>query len=145
MKNRLIKNYLLYPRFQVRLIFYFLLVTGTNIFLFFLANQYFFNVFRQKGKELGIPANHIFYSFISKLETEMDLIFVGVSAFGVMIVILLGLLLSHRVAGPLYRFSTDLKGMAKSGKLAKVRFREKDYMMDIEEDFNAVVDINLSR
>lgn len=144
-KKRLIKNYLLYPKFQLRLVFYFVVITLVNLLLYFAANQYFFNVFRQKGKELGIPASHIFFTFISQLESEMAVILGGVTLFSLLMVTIIGIAISHKVAGPLYRFSSDLSEMVQKKKLNKIKFRDKDYLADIEKDFNEIVDISNSR
>ena len=47
-----------------------------------------------------------------------------------------GLILSHRIVGPLMRFKSDLEKIGESGQLHPITFREKDYFKDLAETFN---------
>lgn len=44
--------------------------------------------------------------------------------------------LTHRVAGPLYRFETALRDFVRSGTLQTVRTRKGDLLNDFEQQFN---------
>ncbi|MEH0861017.1 MULTISPECIES: hypothetical protein [Halobacteriovorax] len=57
----------------------------------------------------------------------------------------LGLTMSHKIAGPLYRLNNHFKKLAKSEEdeehfLEKVTFRKGDYFREIEDSFNDLVD-----
>ena len=49
-------------------------------------------------------------------------------------------LLSHRIAGPLYRFEKVCREVANGNKDARVRLRKGDALGDLEKDFNAMLD-----
>lgn len=141
MNKRFFKNWLIYPKFQFTLLMSFMSLTLVNIVLFYFSTQYFFDVFRNKGVELGIPPQHIFFKFVSQLESEMSVIFIIATIISLFLLTVIGIFISHRIAGPLYRLSQDLKGMRSDRQLRKISFRKGDYCLDIEKDFNAVVDI----
>lgn len=140
MKQRFLKNLLIYPKFQFTLLLSFISLTVVNIILFYLSTQYFFSVFRDKGAELGIPPQHIFFRFVSQLEGEMNVIFLIATIISLVLLTVIGLVISHRIAGPLYRLSKDLGQMRANGKFQKITFRKGDYCLDLAKDFNEVVD-----
>ncbi|NQT16923.1 MAG: hypothetical protein HQ582_29465 [Planctomycetes bacterium] len=48
--------------------------------------------------------------------------------------------LSHRFAGPMYRFRKTLQELAARGEAAPVKLRNGDFWQDVADDFNAVLD-----
>jgi len=62
-----------------------------------------------------------------------------VAVFG-LISLLSGLVLSHRVAGPLYRLGRVAERVAKGGRGERVELRRADYIHDFAEQFNAMLD-----
>lgn len=51
-----------------------------------------------------------------------------------------GLLFSHRIAGPIYRFKESLKRVRSGDLAATVRIRDDDYFTDLCEEMNAVIE-----
>lgn len=49
------------------------------------------------------------------------------------------LFISHKIAGPLYRFEQELKGIAEGDLTTKIRLREKDQISDVAESLNRTV------
>lgn len=46
--------------------------------------------------------------------------------------------MSHRFAGPIYRFRKSLKNLAEGQVVEEVNFRGKDFWSDLSDDFNRV-------
>jgi len=75
--------------------------------------------------------------------------------FGVMYILVITLFsffISHKIAGPLYRFEKDIKGLAKDGDLTRIfKLRKRDEMQELAEALNILVSgfrgklINLAR
>ncbi len=49
------------------------------------------------------------------------------------------LFISHKIAGPLFRFERELKGIAEGDLTTKIRLREKDQISDVAESLNCAV------
>jgi len=49
-------------------------------------------------------------------------------------------LLSHSIAGPLYRFEQVCKEVTQGNKKARVKLREGDALADLAKDFNSMLD-----
>ena len=68
------------------------------------------------------------YSFIYKL-----LIYIT-------FVILISAILSHKMAGPVYRFEQTCKAVAKGDFSQRVHLRKGDQLMELQEEFNKMMD-----
>jgi signal transduction histidine kinase len=65
-----------------------------------------------------------------------------VSVFTVVTLLLLGLVgivLSNRIAGPLHRLTRHLKDVAEGRTTDEIRFRDKDYFSDLAESANIII------
>ncbi len=60
--------------------------------------------------------------------------------------ILAGLILTNRVAGPIHRLETELKAVASGARPTPIHFRKGDLLSDLAEDYNHAVErLNDSR
>lgn len=58
----------------------------------------------------------------------------------VLFVILISAVLSHRMAGPIYRFEQTCKAITKGDFSKRVHLRKGDQLTDLQKDFNAMMD-----
>lgn len=133
------KKYLINPRFQLSFIIFSSIVSLLSLSIFFASVQFFFFRLNYRGQEIGIPEGHIFYRFIQDQQYNMLLTF-AVAAVAVIIVSSTGaLLLSNKVAGPLYRLVIDLKKMNAEGEVKNIKFRKGDFFIEVEEEVNSLI------
>lgn len=138
-KKRNFRNILIEPAFQIKLLSYF-------IYLFFLLTlslystiYLFFFRLKQKALNVGIPPEHVFFRFISNEKADMDLMFIGLALFHLLLLIGLGFVVSHRIAGPIFKLKRYLKEEIKSDA-PQFRLRKKDFLRDFEPIVNALKD-----
>lgn len=130
------KILLINPKFQLSFMAHMAVMALFVVGVIFFANQLFFNEFHQQGRALGLPPEHVFYQFLNEQQRTMNWIF-GLTAFGVTGVIsVMGLYLSHRVAGPMYRLLRHFEASSDGEKAAQVKFRERDYFQEVAEACN---------
>ena len=128
------RNYFINKEFQGRYIFnYFLLVTiGSllfiSIFSFFSSNTLSI-VYDNYHLQLGVTPQILFKKILST-----QWLFV---VFGGGIVTLVTLLLTHRVAGPFYRFEKTLDEMIDGDISHKIFLRPKDQGKELAQKINA--------
>ena len=65
----------------------------------------------------------------------MDNVFINTSIFALFLILIGGLMISHKVAGPLYRLTQHLNNHDRSN-IVPVKFRTGDYFPEIEKAFN---------
>ncbi len=59
----------------------------------------------------------------------------------VLVVFFLGIFLSHRIAGPLYKLDQYFREAARTGRLRSgLRFRSGDHFLELAENYNRMVD-----
>jgi len=128
------RNYFINKEFQGRYIFdYFLLVTiGSLLFIgvfsFFSSNTLSI-VYENYHLQLGVTPGILFKKILS---TQWLFI-----VFGGGVVIIITLFLTHRVAGPFYRFEKTFDEMIKGNISNKIILRQKDEGKKLAQKINA--------
>lgn len=130
------KIYLINKPFQYSFIIFSCTVSLLSLCTFYFAILYFFWSFEQRGINLGIPPEHIFFRYIAEEKIAMNNIFIVASIIVLAITTLGALVLSHRVAGPLYRLRQHLHQISSMQTLKTVKFRRGDFFRELEESFN---------
>jgi methyl-accepting chemotaxis protein len=130
------RNLLINPKFQLSFLAYTLGVSVVTIGFFYLADAYFFWKFSQLGKGLGLPPNHVFFQFLDEQKSSKNLYYAVTAAVSIAVLGVWGLLLSHRVAGPLYRLKKHLQAVAEGKTVSDVRFREGDFFPEVADAYN---------
>lgn len=126
--------------FQFKIIGYFAGLAFIAIGAFYAANLWFFWKFSQIGVEMGLPSDHIFYQFINNQKIHMNWIYFVVSVLVFCLLFFGGALLSHKIAGPVYRLCEHLKLINQGHQVGKVKFREGDFFPEIQDHINPVID-----
>jgi methyl-accepting chemotaxis protein len=139
-KNRRhLKNYLINPGYQLKYIFW-LALTGFVLFVFYALNLYFHI---KENYSILVELSPMTSEAKKQLYTELDaLIFkLGLGSIAFLIgVAVIGMVMSHRTAGPLYHFKRIFDEI-KNGKLdARIRLRPKDDFQDVGQAFNEMMD-----
>ncbi len=130
------KIYLINPRFQMQFMGWMGGIAFSVVGVFSIAHLIFFKNLRMIAKEGGLAANHVFFKFIQDREAELNNITLYTAIVVLLVVIIAGLLLSHKIAGPLYRFHQHLKKSTEEKKLSTVAFRKGDYFNEIADEYN---------
>ncbi len=136
-KNRKFKNYLIYPQFQWNFI---LLIMGISLVAPVIMLVFQLNLFRtqiQSGQMMNLPETHPYFVFYNLFQNQSLLIFAIAVAISFVISFLLGLVLSHRVAGPIIKLKKHFDLVAEDEKNdGPVVFRENDYFKEVAESYN---------
>lgn len=132
--HRQIRKYILDPQFQGKLLSYFIgLFVITSASLYSISYLFFWKL-KDKAMKVGVPENHVFYRFLDGQKGDLDMLFVALIIFNLFLLLGTGIVISHRIAGPIYRFKQQLKTMTSESNALKLR--EKDFFKDMEEIIN---------
>jgi sensor histidine kinase YesM len=129
------RQWLINPKFQLSFLAFSAGSAAATALIFYSATVYFFWKLDRLGETLGLPENHVFFKFVSEQRWTMSWVLLGFSLVAVGFLIGAGLVMSHRVAGPLYRMRLHLDQVAQ-GSDKPLKFREKDYFQEIPEAYN---------
>ncbi len=130
------KVLLVNPRFQFQFMAWMGGLAVAVVMVLHLAHDWFFYQLREQARLAGLTPDHVFFQFINSRQTELNLISV-VSFIAILVVVgVIGLVLSHRIAGPMYRLKLHFEEVAKTGVPQKLKFREGDFFLEIPEAYN---------
>lgn len=126
-KERHWKNILINPRFQLKLLSYFVgLFFLTTVTLYSTTYLFFWNM-KEKGLKVGIPKGHVYYDFLLNQKHDLDMMFIGLAAVNFVLLISVGFLVSHRIAGPIHK----LKKYLENPQDESIRMRENDFFQEL--------------
>jgi hypothetical protein len=127
---RRIKNILINPKFQLKLMSYFSILFVLTTLSLYSTTLLFFWKMQQKAHSVGIPDEHVFYRFLSNQKSEFDSLFLGLAIFNFLLLIGTGFLVSHRIAGPIHKLKEYLsKDQAESSEF---KLRDSDFFKELE-------------
>jgi signal transduction histidine kinase len=137
LKNR--KIILINPRFQLAFMAYMVITAMVMIGIFYGANIYFINEFREMGQSIGLASDHVFFEFLDEQNSKLTLFFAVSAAVAFVMLCLASLFMSHRVAGPLYRLSGYMQDICEEKDVDEVKFRKRDFFPELAEGMNSVM------
>ena len=130
------KRLLINPGFQFRFMVWMSALAIGVVAVMHLAHQWFFFQLREQARVAGLQADHVFYRFIESRQTELDAITI-LSFIGVVgVVSVVGLVLSHKIAGPMYRLRVHLEECASTRTPRPLKFRDGDFFTEIPDAYN---------
>lgn len=138
-KKRQLKNYIINPKYQLRYVFWltssgFILVAVNAWLAYSYIKENYITLVDlspmtdEAKAQLYAELRHLIYSLS------------GVSILFLLIVMLLGIILSHRTAGPLYHFKRVFESIASGNHAARVRLRPNDEFQEVAASFNQMMD-----
>ncbi|MBF0297251.1 MAG: hypothetical protein HQK51_00915 [Oligoflexia bacterium] len=134
------KIYLINPSFQLRVCAYSLALSFIIISTFYISISLFFYKFKNQGITLHLPPDHVFFRFLEVQNTNLNMTLLIASIVITFITIILGIIYTHHIAGPLYKLNKHFTSIAEQGgPMKEVRFRQGDCFKELEESFNKMV------
>jgi methyl-accepting chemotaxis protein len=142
--GRKLRNFLINPRYQAKYIFW-ISLTGLTLVI---GNASVFYYYISQNYKILVDMSPMEDDVKVQLHRELARIVLLLGSFSlvfVFVVSVIGLLYSHRTAGPLYHFKRVFKAI-REGKLdARVHLRPKDDFREVADEFNLMVDSLVSR
>jgi methyl-accepting chemotaxis protein len=133
------KTYLINPRFQWRFIGFMAAVSLLAIGVLFISNILFFRDMEAAARSVGLAPDNPYFDFLDEQKSALYRLFFGVSAVAFVLMMALGILYSHRIAGPLHNLNNKMQRIAGGEEPSPVNFRRRDQFRELAESFNAMV------
>lgn len=99
------------------------------------------------GLELAATLNELFDAYPVLMQPVYNEFGAIVSSFFykiaiyILLVVIISAIVSHKMAGPVYRFEQTCKTIAKGDFSQRVRLRKGDSLTDLQDDFNNMMDV----
>jgi hypothetical protein len=137
-KKRQWRNILIDQNFQFRLLSYFVgLFLLTTVTLYSTTFLFFYRL-KHKALDVGIPDGHIFYRFLADQKHDLDLLFLLLVLVNLLILLGVGFVVSHRIAGPILKLKNYLRDLSPASR--SFNLRQGDFFRDLEPIVNSLKD-----
>jgi len=123
-------------KFQLQFLLFVLAPILLSAVAMFICKELMYQEKVAMGQRMGLPAEHGYFELLKyhqSIENQMIIIAFAVTA---LIFVVWSLLVSHRIAGPIYRFTETLKAAKPNEKLKPIQFRPNDFFQEIPQTFN---------
>jgi hypothetical protein len=130
------KVLLINPKFQLQYMAWSGSMTVGVILIMHAAHLWFFRGLREQAIQSGLPENHVFFQFIKDRQHEMDLITLVTFVVLALMISVIGLYLSHQIAGPMYRLKKHFEEVGRTHQHTPLKFREGDFFQEIPDAYN---------
>lgn len=137
--NRSLKNIFIDPRFQIK---YSVFITFAGVALT-LTNAMFFYFFTQENYALLVDMVDMTEQAKNLLHSELNHItfyLLLCSFVFITILCLWSIVLSHRIAGPIYKMKKTMRSIIAGNHQERLYFREKDEFQELPQLFNEMLD-----
>ena len=133
------RTYLINPRFQWRFIGFMATVSLLAISLLFVSNILFFRNMEHEALSVGLTRDNPYFDFLQEQKSALSTLYFAVSGVVFVLMMGLGILYSHRIAGPLYHLDRKMRRIAGGEEPSPLQFRRRDQFLELTESFNAMV------
>jgi hypothetical protein len=134
-------RFLVMPAFQLKFMSYIICFAVFGIAVLYASNYFYFERLLTQGQELGLPPDHVYFEFVANQKSLLNMTFFSVSVIVFGGLIIAGLALSHKIAGPVYRIQSYLKAIRREGEpVRKLKFRDGDFFPEVADLVNGLVE-----
>ncbi|MBT4159682.1 MAG: methyl-accepting chemotaxis protein [Gammaproteobacteria bacterium] len=134
------RNYLVNPSFQLPFLFYLSFAIMFGLFVIYLSNLWYFETIISQGREIGLDPDHPYYLFIEDQRILLKKTYLIVCTVTFVALMVLGLLLSHHIAGPLHCIKNHMIRISQGEfDIQPVRLRNRDFFVDVADCLNEMV------
>jgi hypothetical protein len=135
---RKISSLMINKPFQIKFLLYVGALILISLIIFYCANLFYIWDMTQLGKKMALPENHLYFKYIDKQFITLNKIFIGAGFASLVVLLSGGLVLSHRIAGPLNRFTETLNAYEDVSQIDNISSRENDFFPEVYESFTKV-------
>jgi methyl-accepting chemotaxis protein len=133
------RTYLINPRFQWRFIGFMAIVSVLAISMLFVSNILFFRNMEHEALSVGLTRDNPYFDFLQEQKSALSMLYFTVSGLVFVLMMGLGILYSHRIAGPLHHLDRKMRRIAGGEEPSPLQFRRRDQFLELTESFNAMV------
>ncbi len=129
------KRYLINPGLQLTVIGFNLILALGLILIFYVATSYLFSKFT--GMDTAAVINDPIIAEMIDLERSRLNMILGLSSIAILFVMVLGgMILSNRIAGPIYRIRRHMLDLLDGKQVPDLKFRKNDFFPELADTYN---------
>jgi hypothetical protein len=140
LKNRKLKNLLIYPRFQLTLVIVNLIIMSLSFSLVFFQVIDSFDFLNQIGEKLHLSSESAFFKLLTHQKGLLLSRLYIAAGISYIFSFVMTIYFSHKATGPIYRLKTYFIEMKNEDVKYPLTFRKGDYYSDLPKIINDGLD-----
>ena len=109
------------------------------ISLLFVSNILFFRNMEHEALSVGLTRDNPYFDFLQEQKSALSTLYFAVSGLVFVLMMGLGIMYSHRIAGPLHHLDRKMRRIAAGEDPSPVNFRRRDQFLELADSFNAMI------
>lgn len=134
--NRKLSHLLINPKFQLSIIASFFSLALLACGVLYVGIYWIFQQSLEHALQSGLAKDQAYLTFLHWQKQQFDLAFLFAAIVLSFAIVIGGTLLSHKIAGPIYRFTKYLQEQKSQRPPGPLNFRKGDYFSEIPGLFN---------
>ncbi|MBT4761198.1 MAG: hypothetical protein HOO06_05810 [Bdellovibrionaceae bacterium] len=130
------RKYIVNPQLQFMLLTYMFFFAVSITVIMLVAHFLSYETTIAEIREFGFDENGVFFNFLDGQYDRLRNITLVALFISSAVLYTGGIVLSHRIAGPMVRFKSELNKLGETGEFRELKFREKDYFSEVAVAFN---------
>ena len=130
------RQWIVNPPLQLRMMALGSVVALASLAAAYGGAMYVFDRSQSAMVEAGVPLHHPMYLFLAEQMNTLRVVFGIIGVLALCVGMGVGLWISHRVAGPIYRMRRHLQEAAAGRAPQPIRFRQGDYFQELADAYN---------
>ncbi len=137
--RRQLKNFLLYPRYQIKYVLGQVITALVLVFLNLFVFYYF--VFKHYDEFLRLSLIEENIKLLLYQQLNVVVVFLALfSVFFLFVTALVGIVYSHQTVGSIYNIHKTIKVISEGDRSARIKLRPNDEFQDLADSFNKMMD-----
>jgi hypothetical protein len=134
------KKILILPRFQLKLVLFNFIVLIVIFIIFSLLSYNSFTELKEAGLSLNLSETHVYFELLEAGKNVLLLYLLSGLFITLVFTTIFSLWTSQKMAGPVYRLKSHFNLIVETNSFKKIHFREGDYLKEVEDSLNFVIE-----
>lgn len=134
------KIFLINPSYQLSVMFHFLVLFFTVMIVTVFAINWQLEPVIEQIKISQLPASDPLIASMADFIHMINITVIALLGFSFIMFAIMGLIVSHKSAGPIYSLTQHLRKLRDNKKVEPINFRKGDYFQELADEINEFID-----
>lgn len=134
------KIFLINPPYQLSVMFHFLILFFTVMIVTVFAINWQLEPVIEQIQLSQLPETDPLIASMANFTKMINITVIALLGFSFIMFAIMGLIVSHKSAGPIYSLTQHLRRIRSNKKVEPINFRKGDYFQELAEEINEFID-----
>ena len=138
-ENKGRRTFLINPDYQLSIMFHFLILFFCVMIVTVFAINWQLEPVIEQIRLSQLPEDNPLVAAVAQFTQSINFTMIALTSFSFVMFAIMGLIVSHKSAGPIYSLTQHLKKNRNQKKIEPINFRKGDYFQELAEEINEFI------